>query len=231
LTSVVIPEGVSSIEDFAFSKCFSLRSVSIPEGVMFIGHGAFMNCWSLQGVSLPESLLSIGDAAFADVGIECIRLPRGLEEDCGFAKFFDIPYVMFYTPGAASIAEFPIYLGGSVFDLYEEDRSRAVRGFQYAREHGITEIDQWEEDYGRQALIDLSKERDRRRARIAHNYREMLYDMMRSSFLDEEGLALETGLDEEDIHGYLMGETPGAQDVVDIAEALDYNPDLFFDDE
>ncbi len=58
----------------------------------------------------------------------------------------------------------------------------------------------------------------------------MLCDMMRSSFLDEEGLALENGLDEEDIHGYLMGEEPSAQDVVDIAEALDYDPDLFFDD-
>jgi hypothetical protein len=57
----------------------------------------------------------------------------------------------------------------------------------------------------------------------------MLYDMMRSSFLDEEGLALETEIDEEDISRYLHGETPYISDVIQIAESLDYNPDLFFE--
>lgn len=232
IASVVIPEGVSAIEDFAFSGCGNLRSVSTPEGVVFIGHGAFMKCRSLQDVTLPESVLSIGDAAFHGCdSIECIRLPRALEEDCGFGKFFDIPYVICYTPEVASIAEFPIYLGGSVFDLWETDRSRAVKGFRYAQEHGITEIDQWEEDYEEQVRIDRFHEADRRRAQIAHDYGEMLYDMMRSSFLDEEGLALETGLDEEDIHRYLMGEKPSASDVIEIAGALDYDPDLFFSSE
>ena len=41
----------------------------------------------------------------------------------------------------------------------------------YAREHGITEIDQWEEDYKRQAQIDAWEEAERRRSRPPKHYR------------------------------------------------------------
>ena len=60
----VIPEGVTSIGDYAFSWCESLTSVQIPEGVTSIGNGAFYDCKSLTSVQIPEGVTSIGDDAF-----------------------------------------------------------------------------------------------------------------------------------------------------------------------
>ena len=44
LTSVTIPEGVTSIGNDAFSYCYDLTSVTIPEGVTSIGNDAFISC-------------------------------------------------------------------------------------------------------------------------------------------------------------------------------------------
>lgn len=46
LTSVVIPSGITSIGNFAFSDCGSLASITIPDSVTSIGDSAFYNCAS-----------------------------------------------------------------------------------------------------------------------------------------------------------------------------------------
>ena len=67
---VVIPEGVTAIDYWAFHRCSSLSSVVIPEGFKSIGNHAFSGCDGLSGVVIPESLTSIGDYAFE----KCSRL-------------------------------------------------------------------------------------------------------------------------------------------------------------
>ena len=64
ITSVVIPEGVTSIDNWAFQGCESLTRVVIPEGVTSIGESAFEGCSSLTSVVIPEGVTSIGDDAF-----------------------------------------------------------------------------------------------------------------------------------------------------------------------
>ena len=60
LTSVTIPEGVTSIGEDAFKGCTGLTSVTIPEGVKSIWNFAFYGCTSLTSVTIPESVTSIG---------------------------------------------------------------------------------------------------------------------------------------------------------------------------
>ncbi len=48
LTSITIPDGVTSIEALAFSNCSSLTNINIPNSVTSIGDGAFENCSSLK---------------------------------------------------------------------------------------------------------------------------------------------------------------------------------------
>ena len=49
-TTYTIPEGVTSIDKYAFQYCISLTSITIPEGVTSIGNGAFYDCHSLTDV-------------------------------------------------------------------------------------------------------------------------------------------------------------------------------------
>ncbi len=64
LTSVTIPNSVTSIGDDAFRGCIGLTSVTIPNSVDSIGHGAFWGCSSLTSVTIGNSVISIGDNAF-----------------------------------------------------------------------------------------------------------------------------------------------------------------------
>ncbi|MCP9534237.1 leucine-rich repeat protein [Prevotella copri] len=64
LTSYVIPDSVTRIEDRAFSRCKSLVEVVIQNSVTSIGDRAFCGCKSLAKVVIPDSVTSIGDSAF-----------------------------------------------------------------------------------------------------------------------------------------------------------------------
>ena len=64
LTSVAIPDSVTSIESNAFSDCTSLTSVTIGNGVTSIGYRAFYNCDSLTSITIPDSVTSLGIYAF-----------------------------------------------------------------------------------------------------------------------------------------------------------------------
>ena len=65
ITELVIPDGVTSISDYAFNNCTVLTSVVIPDGVTRIGKYAFNNCSSLTSVVIPDIVAwGIGSYAF-----------------------------------------------------------------------------------------------------------------------------------------------------------------------
>ena len=75
---VVIPNGVTSIGDFAFHYCSSLTSVAIPDSVTAIGDKAFKECKSLTSITIPDSVTFIGKNAFEDCeSLKSIVFPSG----------------------------------------------------------------------------------------------------------------------------------------------------------
>ena len=64
ITSVVIPDGVTTIWKSAFCICSSLSSINIPNSVTSIGEYAFGNCRNLTSIKIPNSVTKIGDGAF-----------------------------------------------------------------------------------------------------------------------------------------------------------------------
>ena len=65
LAGVTIPGSVTSIGEDAFFWCDSLTDVTIHDGVKSIGDYSFALCDSLTGVTIPGSVTSIGDSAFS----------------------------------------------------------------------------------------------------------------------------------------------------------------------
>ena len=68
LTSITLPDGVTSIGESAFSWCDSLTGITLPDGVTSIGNSAFRSCFSLTDITLPDSVTSIGNFAFDSCG-------------------------------------------------------------------------------------------------------------------------------------------------------------------
>ena len=84
---MVIPDGVTSINDYAFNGCTGLTSATIPDGVTSIGYGAFNGCTGLTSVTIPEGVTSIGESAFQGCRrLTSVTIPNSVTY-IGFAAF------------------------------------------------------------------------------------------------------------------------------------------------
>ncbi len=64
LTSIIIPESVTTIGAVAFNGCSGLSSIIIPDKVTTIGNSAFARCTGLTNIIIPDSVTSIGAVTF-----------------------------------------------------------------------------------------------------------------------------------------------------------------------
>ena len=64
LTSVSLPNNLAVIGDRAFANCPSLTNINIPNSVTTMGYGVFEYCSSLTNITIPNSVTSIGSNAF-----------------------------------------------------------------------------------------------------------------------------------------------------------------------
>ena len=81
LSSVIIPNGVTTIENDVFYFCSSLTTVAIPNSVTSIESGAFVGCFSLTTIAIPESVKSIKEKAFGGcMSLMTITIPKSVTE-------------------------------------------------------------------------------------------------------------------------------------------------------
>ena len=81
IVSVVLPEGYTTIGDYAFFGCENLESITLPSTLVTIGRQAFRDCKKLKSVTMPDSVLEIGEDSFGFcTALTDIRLSRSLKE-------------------------------------------------------------------------------------------------------------------------------------------------------
>lgn len=91
MTSITVPDSVESIGDYAFYDCPSLTSFKIPEGVTAIGRFTFYGGVALTSVTIPASVTSIGNYAFDNCTSLTICGSKGSYAET-YAKKNSIPF-------------------------------------------------------------------------------------------------------------------------------------------
>jgi hypothetical protein len=99
LTSITIPDSVTSIGEHAFDNCSGLTSATMGSGVTSIGNSAFTYCINLIEVVIPSGVTSIGGDAFNSCsGLTSVNIPSGITtlnsgvfSNCKSLTSIDIP--------------------------------------------------------------------------------------------------------------------------------------------
>ncbi len=121
ITSIKIPEGVETIEPYAFAKLTALEEIELPSTLTRIGVGAFYGCESLKKINLKyakfinenafanctslssvelDNVVAIGNYAFANCKLEQLYLPLSAQSlgIGAFANNANISSVEFKAP-------------------------------------------------------------------------------------------------------------------------------------
>lgn len=86
ITSIVIPDSVTTLGSNAFSDCSDIVSITLPDSITTIGGVAFYGCTSLESIIIPDSVTSIGRNAFAHcVSLTSIDIPDSVTSTGEFA--------------------------------------------------------------------------------------------------------------------------------------------------
>lgn len=82
ITSITIPNTVTTINNSAFSGCTSIKSVTFSgtSKVATIGDNAFDGCSKLKTCSLPPSLTTIGSYAFRGCAFTSVTIPKNVAQ-------------------------------------------------------------------------------------------------------------------------------------------------------
>ena len=79
ISSVTLPNTITSFGNAGFLSCESLTKIDIPSSVITIGPSAFSGCTNLAEINFPEELYSIGSYAFSGCSsLKSLVIPAGV---------------------------------------------------------------------------------------------------------------------------------------------------------
>ncbi|MDR1159743.1 MAG: leucine-rich repeat domain-containing protein, partial [Syntrophomonadaceae bacterium] len=128
VTSIVFPDLLEEIGDYAFYQCTNLELLTLPNSLKTIGLSAFNGCTKLGELSLPSGLTTIGASFIAGTSITSIEIPASVTDlpvtsnMSAFANCLTLENAVFLcdkTTGKPGITAFPAGLFYSCVSLNE----------------------------------------------------------------------------------------------------------------
>ena len=134
-TNLVIPEGVTRIDDYALAGRTGIRSVTLPSTLTYIGVYAFQNCTGLTSVTIPGSVKYITRGSFNGcTGLQEVKFGSGVTligtdtegkfsgqvKPSGFGSFEGCTSLktVYIPKSVTSIGEYSFYNCPSLRDVY-----------------------------------------------------------------------------------------------------------------
>lgn len=79
LKKIVIPDGPTTMESYAFTSCLALEEITLPSTLTALSDSAFANCQSLKSINIPSKITVIPRDAFRDcASLGSIELHDGI---------------------------------------------------------------------------------------------------------------------------------------------------------
>lgn len=152
IVSVVLPDGIESLDKSAFAGCTKLEEVCIPSSVKEIGENAFWNCIGISRIELPQGLEKIGPYAFDGCDkLSSIYIPATVTEiySTSFEKNGDLSEIIvansnavFYSAGNCVIekASGTVILGCKNSVIPDDGRVKAIGKYAFENCSGLTSV-------------------------------------------------------------------------------------------
>ena len=149
LTSIVLPNTMTKIGDYAFWNCTNLATVEFGEKLNSIGIHAFNSCTALTSITIPKNVTSIGRNAFYNcTGLKevnsLIETPFDID-DTVFSTYSEESNVSIFTQAILNVPDGT----GSLYQVAE-----GWKNFKYIVDGSIDPIDDNSTDYGEDGEFD-----------------------------------------------------------------------------
>ena len=126
LETVALPESLTTFGSEAFRSCSSLKTIKIPSGVTAIPESCFDGCSSLKSVTIPEGVTDIGGAAFSGCNLNALTLPESLEKIKGRAFEDNRSLKSVNIPAKVKTIETQAFYGCGLTDLVIQEGVQAI---------------------------------------------------------------------------------------------------------
>lgn len=75
---IVLPEGITTIENHAFLSCYALKDINLPHSLTSLGGRMFYGCKNLKNVQLPknDTFTTLSEDFFRDCPVENVVIPN-----------------------------------------------------------------------------------------------------------------------------------------------------------
>ena len=143
ITSIVIPDSVTSIGSSAFSGCKSLAEIDIPDSVTEIGSHAFSGCTSLSKVKLSKNLTGINWGVFSDcTSLTEIDIPDSVTSigESAFSGCASLAEIVI-PDSVTEIGEYAFSGCKSLAEIVIPDSVTSIGGFAFSGCTSLSKVD------------------------------------------------------------------------------------------
>ena len=119
--SLVIPDGVKKIADYAFSNSDNIIEVKMPDSLEYIGFHAFEQCYRLERVEMSDSVTHVGEGAF-----QICRALKEIKFSNKLEKINDYAFYNCTTLEEITLPESLVSIGNQAFDGCKNLKSMSI---------------------------------------------------------------------------------------------------------